>query len=97
MWSRSIRPWWAWRSSILAFPADARVHVLVEDGRAYVRHTLRGGKRYDLIMLDAYDNQYIPEHMLTREFLSEVRSLLQPDGIVAANTFSSAGCIRTNR
>jgi spermidine synthase len=28
--------------------------------------------------------------MLTREFLTEVRSLLQPDGIVAANTFSSS-------
>ena len=35
-------------------------------------------------------SQYIPEHMLTREFLSEVRSLLAPDGIVAANTFSSS-------
>ena len=30
-------------------------------------------------MLDAYDHQYIPEHMLTREFLSEVRSLLTPE------------------
>ena len=41
-------------------------------------------------MLDAYEHQYIPEHMLTREFLSEVRSLLAPGGIVAANTFSSS-------
>jgi spermidine synthase len=41
-------------------------------------------------MLDAYEHQYIPEHMLTREFLTEVRSLLQPAGIVAANTFSSS-------
>jgi spermidine synthase len=28
--------------------------------------------------------------MLTREFLAEVRSLLEPGGIVAANTFSSS-------
>ena len=41
-------------------------------------------------MLDAYERQYIPEHMLTREFLTEVRSLLTPDGVVAANTFSSS-------
>ena len=74
-----------------SFQADTRVHVTVEDGRAYVRRMLRASsKRYQLIMLDAYDQQYIPEHMLTREFLSEVRSLLTPDGIVAANTFSSS-------
>ncbi len=72
------------------FHADAHVHVIVEDGRVYVRSALRGSKRYQLIMLDAYDSQYIPEHMLTREFLTEVRALLAPGGIVAANTFSSS-------
>jgi spermidine synthase len=72
------------------FRTDERVHLIVQDGRAYVRAALRGGKHYDLIMLDAYEHQYIPEHMLTREFLTEVRSLLQPGGIVAANTFSSS-------
>jgi spermidine synthase len=72
------------------FREDEHVHLTVQDGRAYVRQALRGSKRYELIMLDAYEHQYIPEHMLTREFLTEVRSLLQPDGIVAANTFSSS-------
>lgn len=72
------------------FRPDERVHLSVQDGRAYVRQSLRGSKRYELIMLDAYEHQYIPEHMLTREFLTEVRSLLQPGGIVAANTFSSS-------
>lgn len=73
-----------------AFKPDERVHLIVQDGRAYVRQSLRGAKRYDLIILDAYEHQYIPEHMLTREFLTEVRSLLAPAGIVAANTFSSS-------
>ena len=73
-----------------AFQGDARVHIVVQDGRAYVRQALRGTRRYDLIMLDAYERQYIPEHMLTREFLQEVRGLLAPGGIVAANTFSSS-------
>jgi spermidine synthase len=73
-----------------AFHADAHLHVIEQDGRAYVRQAIRAGKRYDLIMLDAYDNQYIPEHLLTREFLSEVRLLLPPGGVVAANTFSQS-------
>jgi spermidine synthase len=72
------------------FQADAHIRVIEQDGRVYVRAMQREGTHYDLIMLDAYDNQYIPEHMLTREFLAEVRSLLQPGGIVAANTFSQS-------
>jgi spermidine synthase len=72
------------------FHTDARLHVIELDGRAYVRQAIRAGKRYDLIMLDAYDNQYIPEHLLTCEFLNEVRRLLVPGGIVAANTFSQS-------
>jgi len=72
------------------FRPDEHIHVTVQDGRAFVRQSLRGSKRYELIMLDAYEHQYIPEHMLTREFLGEVRSLLQPAGVVAANTFSSS-------
>src|SRR5580658_3691032 len=69
---------------------DAHQHVSEEDGRAFVRRMLRTDKRYQLIMLDAYDNQYIPEHLLTQEFLQQVRSLLAPNGIVAANTFSTS-------
>jgi spermidine synthase len=72
------------------FHADEHLHVTEQDGRVYVRQAVRAGRRYDLVMLDAYDNQYIPEHMLTREFLTEVRSLLQPGGILAANTFSQS-------
>jgi spermidine synthase len=64
--------------------------VFEQDGRAYVRRVLRTDKRYALIMLDAYDNQYIPEHLLTQEFLAQVRALLAPGGFVAANTFSSS-------
>jgi spermidine synthase len=73
-----------------SFVPSAAMQVFAEDGRAYVRRAVRAGKHYDLIMLDAYDHEYIPEHMLTREFLQEVRSLLSPAGVVAANTFSSS-------
>jgi spermidine synthase len=72
------------------FRTDPHMQVFEEDGRAYVRRILRTQQRYALIMLDAYDHQYIPEHLLTQEFLTQVRSLLAPAGIVAANTFSSS-------
>ena len=70
-------------------PSD-RVKVGVQDGRVYVKRALRAGARYDLVFLDAYDHEYIPEHMLTREFLQEVRGLLAPGGVLVANTFSSS-------
>lgn len=71
---------------------DARpgkeTHVI--DGRVFIKRALKKGKRYDLIILDAFNNDYIPEHLMTREFLQETRSLLSPGGIVMANTFSTS-------
>jgi spermidine synthase len=72
------------------FAPGPQVEVHEEDGRVFVKRSLRGGARYDLVMLDAYDHEYIPEHLLTQEFLEEVKQVLTPDGVVAANTFSSS-------
>jgi spermidine synthase len=72
------------------FAAGERMRVHVLDGRVYVKQALREGRRYDLVMLDAFDHEYIPEHLLTREFLTEVKTLLAPDGVLAANTFSGS-------
>lgn len=72
------------------FSASDRVRVHEADGRVFVKRAIREHRRYDLIMLDAFDHEYIPEHLLTREFLEEVKSLLAPDGVLAANTFSSS-------
>lgn len=72
------------------FATDDKVRVIELDGRVYVKRAMREQRRYDLIMLDAFDHEYIPEHLLTREFLQEVKSLLTPGGVLAANTFSSS-------
>lgn len=69
---------------------SSKLNVIEADGRVHVKRALRGEQRYDLIMLDAFDHEYIPEHLLTQEFLKEVRSLLAPGGVLAANTFSSS-------
>jgi spermidine synthase len=72
------------------FKTSARLRVAEIDGRVFVKRALREGRRYDLIMLDAFDHEYIPEHLLTEEFLREVKTLLRPGGVVVANTFSSS-------
>lgn len=70
---------------------DARSHAITGDGRVFVKRAGRQGRRYDLVILDAFDHLYVPEHMITREYLLEVRALLDEGGVVAANTFSSSG------
>lgn len=72
------------------FHPSQRVRVIESDGRVFVKRAIRERRRYDLIMLDAFDHEYIPEHLLTQEFLREVQTLLAPGGVLAANTFSSS-------
>jgi len=70
------------------FSPDPSMRVMETDGRVFVKRALLEGLEYDLIMLDAFDHEYIPEHLLTREFLLEVQSLLAEAGVLAANTHS---------
>jgi spermidine synthase len=69
---------------------SSTLNVIEADGRVQVKRALRQQQRYDMIMLDAFDHEYIPEHLLTREFLLEVKGLLTPSGVLVANTFSSS-------
>jgi len=72
------------------FHPGPKVRIHEEDGRVFVKRAARAGAKYDLVLLDAFDHEYIPEHMLTREFLQEVKAVMQPDGVLAANTFSTS-------
>jgi spermidine synthase len=73
------------------FKKTANTRVFIEDGRVFVKRMGRARAQYDMIMLDAFESDYIPEHMLTQEFLREVRAILAPDGVLVANTWSSSG------
>jgi len=72
------------------FRADTKLKVFEMDGRVYVKRAIREGKKYEAILLDAFDQDYIPEHLLTKEFLEETKSLLAPGGVLVGNTFSSS-------
>lgn len=71
------------------FKRDGKLRVHEEDGRVFVKKAQKAGTTYDIVMLDAFEDEYIPEHLSTQEFLQEVKSILAPGGVVAANTFSS--------
>jgi len=62
----------------------------VDDGRPFIKRAGIRGETYDYIVLDAFSGDYIPEHMLTREFLEEVKTIMTKDSVLVANTFSTS-------
>ncbi len=70
----------------LGFKPDPAMKVFTQDGRIFLK---RNPQRYDLIFLDAYNDQAVPFHLTTREFLELVKSRLNPGGVVASNIWSA--------
>lgn len=62
-----------------------RLTVHDADARPFLRST---DERYDLIVIDAYHQPYVPFYLATREFFRLVRERLRPGGIVALNVAS---------
>jgi spermidine synthase len=59
-----------------------RLTVHDADARPYLRST---DERYDLIVVDAYHQPYVPFYLATREFFALARERLAPGGIIALN------------
>ncbi len=70
------------------FEASDNLRVHTQDARVWTKRAMRRGKRYDIIILDAFNGEYIPEHLMTREYLEETKALLAPGGTLLANTFA---------
>lgn len=58
------------------------LRITTLDGRRYLQ---RSEKRFDVILLDAYHNLYIPPHLSSLEFFSLVASRLEPEGVAITN------------
>ena len=65
-----------------------RLTVYTADARPFLQATHR---RYDLIMIDAYRQPYVPFYLATREFFALCRARLAPGGIVALNVSTVPG------
>jgi len=65
-----------------ALPEDERIRVFIEDGREYMD---RCAETYDIIIVDAFDDDRVPRPLLTEEFMRECRECLAPAGVIAYN------------
>ncbi|MEZ5233263.1 MAG: fused MFS/spermidine synthase [Acidimicrobiales bacterium] len=67
----------------LGFPPGPDVEVITGDGRLSLRALPDDSA--DVIIGDAFGSRAVPWHLATREFLTDVRRVLRPDGVYAAN------------
>jgi spermidine synthase len=64
------------------FNLDKKCRIVVDDARHYVR-TSR--ERYDIIVFDTFSGEQPPAHILSVENFSEVKRILNGDGLVIIN------------
>ena len=78
---------------------DPRVHLVIDDGRAFLR---RSREQYDLILYGLVDsltlqsgmaNVRLETYLFTVEAFQEVRARLKPDGLFVATNFFREGWI----
>ncbi|MEE4246319.1 MAG: fused MFS/spermidine synthase [Kangiellaceae bacterium] len=67
-----------------------KIITKTQDARLFVKRAVIKQQTFDWIILDAFNGDYIPEHLMTEEFLQEVKSILSENGVVTANTFSTS-------
>jgi spermidine synthase len=67
---------------------NPKLHVVTADGRPFLQET---SSRYDVIVVDAYRQPYIPFYLATKEFFQLARERLAPGGVLALNVAAVPG------
>gem|GEM_PF-1640457 len=57
-----------------------------KDARVFLANNT---KKYDIVVIDAFSNIFIPYHLMTVEFFELVKNAMNDDSIMAANTITS--------
>ena len=72
----------------LGLADNPNLEVIDADGRPYLELTDRS---YDVIVVDAYHQPYIPFYLATKEFFELARERLEPGGVLALNVAAVPG------
>jgi len=66
----------------LGMPKNTKITTYNTDGRWYVMNCK---EKYDLVFTDAYNDLSIPYHLTTKEFASQIKSIMNPGAILMSN------------
>jgi len=69
-----------------ALPDDDRIRIVVDDGRRFLETS---GDAYDIIIVDAFDDGFVPLPLTTEEFHRVVRDHLSEGGVLVYNVIGS--------
>jgi spermidine synthase len=73
---------------------NPNLRAIDADGRPYLQLS---DARYDIVVVDAYHQPYIPFYLATKEFFELVRARLEPGGVMALNVAAVPGDDRLSR
>ncbi|PJK01208.1 transferase [Lysobacteraceae bacterium NML91-0213] len=73
---------------------DARLQVAIDDGAAFV--AVRPG-RYDVLLVDGYDETGIPPVLSTPQFYADCHAALRPGGALSVNLFVAEADLHVER
>lgn len=65
---------------------EERVELICGDGREAL--ALLPGP-YDIVIVDAFDDDHVPRHLTTEEFMREARASMSDDGAIVWNVFGA--------
>lgn len=66
--------------------SDSEANIIVGEGRQYIATTQ---KKYDIVLIDAFSTDlYAPTHLMTQEFFNQVKTALNPGGLMVFNVVS---------
>lgn len=68
--------------SYFALPENDRIGIYLGDGREFLEYS---NESYDIIIVDAFEDDHVPRQLLTEEFCREARDHLSHDGVVVYN------------
>ena len=77
----------AYRHFTFVADSPATVEVALGDGRLLLQN--ESGRRYDVLVIDAFNGDSIPVHLLTREAVTLYRDRLKPGGVIALHISNS--------
>lgn len=67
-----------------------RLRLHAADGRAFVADERAGGRYFDAVLVDAFDETGIPPALYDERFLRDVAAVLTPGGVLLVNAFADS-------
>lgn len=64
-----------------------QIHIIHQDGLEFAAHA---EAKYDIIVQDAFNDEYIPQLMMTTEYIHNLKKMLLPGGLVIANLWHNS-------